>query len=95
MGDSVHQLVRLWSWVDGGTALTNFSPKEEPIYLAAIEAFGDPNYVVAHAPMAGPYVIPTDYSLHRLDIHNMPKRDSGPFWRVFEEIRKANAKTMP
>lgn len=84
------RLVRLSNWTEGGTGLTNFRPEEEPLYLAAIEAHGDPDYVIAHAPCPGPsgQFIPGDYSLHFFGIKRAG--DSVDFWKVFRNLR-ANA----
>jgi len=71
-------------WTDGGTALTNFDPKDEPKYLAAIEEHGDPAYVVVRAPMDKRGSIPTDYSLHYLDMPT--KRSSSPFWETWRKV---------
>lgn len=71
-------------WLDGGTALTNFDPKDEPKFLAAIEAHGDPAYVVVRAPMDKRGSIATDYSLHYLDVQT--KRDSSPFWETWRKV---------
>ena len=76
--------VVLRNWTEGGTGLTNFSRSQEPLYLAAIKEYGDPAFVIAHAPcFAGGNEIAEDYSLHRLGA----LETCSPFWDVFERLR--------
>lgn len=84
-GDLVSHL----HWVDGGTALTNFDPKDLPQYLNAINAHGDDNYVVVLAPIDKRGSIPTDFSLHCLA---MPaKRDCSDFWETYRKVANAQS----
>ena len=84
---AVQRVVSHRHWTDGGTALTNFDPKDEAKYLSAIEAHGDPAYVVVRAPMDKRGSIATDYSLHYLDMPT--KRSSSPFWETCRKVANA------
>ena len=75
------------NWTEGGTGLTNFSPNDEPLYLAAIAAHGDPNYVISHYACDAPIHAYGSYSLHRLDIKDS-SRSSSAFWEIFTSLRK-------
>lgn len=80
-------LVSHLHWTHGGTALTNFDPKELPKYLEAIKAHGDENMVVVLAPMDWRGVIPTDFSLHCLNMQT--KRDCSEFWETYRKVANA------
>lgn len=78
---------------NGGTGITNFSPKQLPIYQEAIRRSGYSGVLeVQYRPMAGnPHAFPSDYSLHYVSKDtaslNVPWGLS-PFWRVFEKVQK-------
>ena len=75
----------LLHWTEGGTGLTNFSPKDEWIYNKAIKVHGNPNYVVVQSPCRATCTIRSDYSLHKLDIQEN-REDCGPFWETHRSI---------
>jgi len=73
---------------DGGTGVTNFSPKAFPIYVEAIKLYNRKvknkrscHFWIAKSPMKGPCV-PTDYSLHV----NSSKAYTSLFWTIFDTI---------
>ena len=68
-------------WTNGGTGITNFPKEDFPIYIEAIQRFGDKNLVVSDEPF-GPMRGQPGGSLHDLD----QLRSLGPFWRVFEQV---------
>lgn len=77
----------------GGTGITNFSPKQLPIYQEAIRRSGYSGVLeVQYRPMGGnPHAFPSDYSLHYVNKGiaslNVPWGLS-PFWRVFDAVTK-------
>jgi hypothetical protein len=52
-------------WSEGGTGVTNFHPEREPIYIKAIEQFGDEGLILVStgipaegSPVLQPYFAP-------------------------------------
>lgn len=69
---------------NGGTAITNFDPADEPLYLATILAYGDESLVIhdeAYKPC-----LPGSKSLHCLT--DEEKLDLSAFWRMYERLSK-------
>jgi hypothetical protein len=74
-------------WTDGGTGVTNFPPEREPIYIKAIEKFGDEGLILVSTgiPAKGStYLQPYFCSLH----DTKGNRDLSDFWDVFDEVKK-------
>ena len=73
-------------WTDGGTAVTNFSPRLTPIYEAALVEWGDDGLVICSVGMPGygqGHIRRDMSSLHDLK----GGRCLSPFWRIFERLR--------
>ena len=72
---------------DGGTAVTNFSPGEYPIYMEAVAEFGDHNiFIVPKAMKSTP--IKDKYSMFSL--HTLAPSELPSFWILFDRIKDQN-----
>jgi hypothetical protein len=76
-------------WTDGGTGITNFDPKELPLYEAALEETKDEDLILVSRPF-GRFCIPSDYSLH---FKRGREKDLSDFWKVFDRIQQQKLTT--
>lgn len=78
-------------FLEGGSGITNFPPKQLPLYEAAIAEFHRNRWNkklvwVEFKPYDGlPTCIPTDYSLHK-DRDNV--QSVQPFWDIYDKLKK-------
>ena len=70
-------------WTEGGTAITNFPEEDFPIYIEAIQRFGDNDLIVSDQPF-GPMRGMPGGSLH--DLSRLCSLS--PFWKVFEQVHR-------
>lgn len=66
-------------WTNGGTGITNFSPKDLPQYIAAIRYHGDKSFYVSSLPLEG-----TNWGY---SLHCQPFKDTGDFWDDFHWLK--------
>ena len=77
---------------EGGTAVTNFPPKDRPIYEEAIKRYGDPNIQIKDTPF-GYHYFEGDFSLHNFGPSFIDGGEGlGQFWRIFEQVKEERIK---
>jgi hypothetical protein len=69
-------------WTSGGTGITNFDPKDWPIYQKAIEEYGDKRLFLSRKGMPPAIWL---CSLHDLG----GRRNLSDFWKVFDSARQS------